>query len=86
MSGIAARAFTLAGIHVGGSRVLPVGHQPAWTSNARLTFVTRGDLWVADADGIHHADGLHLRQLATGEDPAWSPDGVRTTPPRSGSG
>jgi hypothetical protein len=70
---IAALAFALFGIHVGAHRVIPVGYEPAWTANAyRLAYVTRGDLWVADADGSHRS---FLAADAT--NPAWSPNGKR---------
>ena len=54
MNGLAALAFALLGIHVGAHRVLPIGYAPAWSPDGqRIAFVTRGDLWVADADGTH---------------------------------
>ena len=69
MNALASLVFVLAGLHVGADRMLPVGYAPAWSPNGeRIAFVTRGDLWVADADGSHaaflvaHADG-----------PAWAP-------------
>ena len=55
MTAVAALAFALAGIHVGAREVIPVGYAPAWSANgARIAYVTRGDLWVADADGTHY--------------------------------
>ena len=52
----AAIAFALFGIHIGPHRVLPVGYAPAWSPNAaRIAYVTRGDLWVADRDGTRQA-------------------------------
>ncbi len=73
MKAIAALAFALLGIHVGGHRVLHVGYAPAWSPDgARLAYVTRGDLWVADADGSHGA--LLVRRAS---DPDWAPDGRR---------
>ena len=53
---LVAIAFALLGIHVGPHRTIPVGYAPAWSPNAeRIAYVTRGDLWVADADGSHRA-------------------------------
>ena len=80
MNALAALAFALAGIHVGAARVLPVGYAPAWSPDgARLAYVTRGDLWVDDADGTHRA------LLVKGADqPAWSPNGRRLAFVRKG--
>jgi lysyl oxidase/WD40 repeat protein len=77
---LAALAFALAGIHVGAHRVLPVGYAPAWSPSAeRIAYVTRGNLWVADADGTHRGE------LTTGADqPAWSPNGRRLAFTRDG--
>lgn len=73
MNALAALAFALAGIHVGGQRVMPIGYSPAWEpSGARIAFVSKGDLWVADADGSHR--GLLVRKA---DQPAWSPNGRR---------
>src|SRR5205807_764068 len=73
MNALAALAFTLAGIHVGAQRVMPIGYAPTWSpSAARIAFVTKGDLWVADADGTHR--GLLVRDAGN---PAWSPNGRR---------
>jgi hypothetical protein len=77
---LAALAFALAGIHVGTHHVLAVGYAPAWTHDgARLAFVTRGDLWVADADGTHRS--LLVRSADT---PAWAPNGKRLAFERDG--
>jgi Lysyl oxidase/WD40-like Beta Propeller Repeat len=73
-------AFALAGIHVGGHRVMDIGYAPAWSPNGlRLAFVTKGDLWVADADGTHRT--LLVRK---GDNPVWSPDGRRLAFTRDG--
>src|SRR4051812_24639769 len=80
MSALAALAFTLAGIHVGGARVMQIGYAPAWSpSGDRIAFVTKGDLWVADADGTHRA--LLVPRADT---PAWSPNGRRLAFTRDG--
>ena len=72
---LAAIAFALFGIHIGPQRVIPVGYAPAWSANAeRIAFVTRGDLWVADADGTHRS-----LLVSNANDPAWSPNGKRLT-------
>ena len=73
MNGAAALLFALAGLHVGAHRVLPVGYAPAWSPDgARIAYVSKGDLWTADADGTH-------RVLLTkdADQPAWSPNGRR---------
>jgi dipeptidyl aminopeptidase/acylaminoacyl peptidase len=73
MNALAALAFTLGGIHVGAHHVMHIGYAPAWSpSGARIAFVTKGDLWVADADGTHQ--GL---LVAEANNPAWSPNGRR---------
>jgi len=78
---LAALAFTLAGIHVGPHRVMQIGYAPAWSPSAeRIAFVTKGDLWVADADGTHR--GLLVRDADT---PAWSPNGRRLAFVRKGT-
>jgi hypothetical protein len=80
MNAIAALAFALAGIHVGAARVMPIGYAPAWSpSGERIAFVTKGDLWVADADGTHR--NLLARDADT---PAWSPNGRRIAFTRDG--
>jgi hypothetical protein len=80
MSTLAALAFALAGIHVGADRVMPIGYAPAWSPNGeRIAFVTKGNLWVADADGTHR--GQLVRDAG---DPAWSPNGRRFAFTRKG--
>jgi lysyl oxidase/WD40 repeat protein len=80
MNGLAALLFALAGIHLGAERVLPVGYAPAWSPDAeRIAYVTRGDLWVADADGTHSA-----RLLPRADQPSWSPNGRRIAFTRAG--
>ena len=77
---LAALAFALAGIHVGGARVMPIGYAPAWSpSGERLAFVTRGNLWTADADGSHRAE-----LVEDADQPAWSPNGRRIAFARKG--
>jgi hypothetical protein len=73
--------FALAGIHVGAHRVLPVGYAPTWSPDAaRIAYVTKGDLWTADADGTHAA-----RIVKSADQPAWSPNGRRLAFTRAGS-
>jgi len=80
MNALAALAFTLAGINVGAQRVMPIGYAPTWSpSAARIAFVTKGNLWVADADGTRR--GLLVRDAGN---PAWSPNGRRITFTRKG--
>jgi hypothetical protein len=77
---LAALAFALAGIHVGAHRVLPVGYAPAWSPTAeRIAYVTRGNLWVADADGTHRG-----KLTIDADQPAWSPNGRRLAFTRDG--
>jgi lysyl oxidase/WD40 repeat protein len=79
MNGVAI-LFALAGIHVGAHRVLPVGYAPAWSPDgARIAFVTKSDLWTADADGTHRT--LLVRSA---DQPAWSPNGRRIAFTRGG--
>jgi hypothetical protein len=80
VNGLAALAFALAGLHVGAHRVLPVGYAPAWgPSGERIAYVTRGNLWVADADGTHRR-----KLVADADQPAWSPNGRRIAFARGG--
>jgi hypothetical protein len=77
---IAVLAFAVAGIHLGSHRVMPIGYAPAWSPGSdRIAFVTRGDVWVADADGTHRA-----RLVGHGDQPAWSPNGRRIAFTRDG--
>jgi len=77
---IVALAFALFGIHVGSHHTVPVGYSPAWSPNAeRIAYVTRGDLWVADADGTHRS--LLVRAA---DQPAWGPNGRRLAFVRDG--
>jgi Lysyl oxidase/WD40-like Beta Propeller Repeat len=80
MSALAALAFALAGIHVGGARLIPVGYAPAWSPDgARIAYVTRGDVWTMDTDGTHG-----VRLVARADQPAWSPNGRRLAFTRGG--
>ena len=80
MSGLAALAFALAGIHVGAHHLLNVGYAPAWSPDGqRIAFVVRGDLWDADADGSHRR-----LLVAKADQPAWSPNGRRLAFTRDG--
>jgi hypothetical protein len=77
---LAALAFALFGIHVGPHRTIPIGYAPAWSPNAeRIAFVTRGDLWVGDADGTHRS--LLVKHA---DQPAWGPNGRRLAFVRGG--
>ena len=80
MTALASLLFALAGIHVGAHRVLPIGHAPAWSANTeRIAYSTRGNLWVADADGTHQS------LLERGADsPVWAPNGRRLAFSRTG--
>ena len=67
---LVALAFALLGIHVGPHHTMAIGYAPAWSPDAeRLAFVTRGDLWVADADGSHRS-----LLVADAGQPVWSPN------------
>jgi hypothetical protein len=78
---VATLAFALFGIHVGGHRVITTGYAPAWSANAeRIAYVTRRDLWVADADGSHRS-----RLVRNADDPAWAPNGKRLAFTRAGT-
>ena len=80
MKSLAVLAYALSGIHAGGQQVMPIGYAPAWSPDgARLAFVTRGEVWVADADGTHRA-----LLVPRGADPAWAPDGRRLAFSRDG--
>jgi len=80
VSTLAALAFALAGIHVGADRVMPIGYAPAWSpSGERIAFVTKGNLWVADADGTHRGE-----LVRDADDPVWSPNGRRLAFARNG--
>jgi hypothetical protein len=79
---LASLVFAVAGfgIQVGENRILPIGYAPAWSpSGERIAFVTRGDLWVADADGSHAAFLVH-----EADTPAWAPTGRRLAFVRDG--
>ncbi len=81
MNALAALAFALLGIHIGAHRVLPIGYAPTWSSDAqRIAFVTRGNLWDADADGTHLA-----KLTDDADEPAWSPNGRRIAFTRDGA-
>jgi hypothetical protein len=68
---LASLAFALAGIHIGGHHVMNVGYAPAWSPDGRrIAFVTKRDLWVADADGTHRA-----LLVPDADTPVWAPDG-----------
>ena len=59
---------------------MPIGYAPAWSPNGlRLAFVTKRDLWVADADGTHRA-----LLVPKADQPAWSPDGRHLAYTRGG--
>jgi hypothetical protein len=80
VNALAALAFALAGIHVGADRVMPIGYAPAWSPNGeRIAFVTKGDLWVSDADGTHRQE-----LVRDADQPAWSPNGRRLAFTRKG--
>ena len=45
--------------------MLPVGYAPTWSPDgARIAYVTKGDLWTADADGTHAARIVKRRRPA----------------------
>ncbi len=78
---LAALAFALFGIHIGPARVLEVGYAPTWSPDAaRIAYVSRGNLWIADADGTHRGILIHAAN-----DPAWSPNGRRLAFTRAGA-
>jgi hypothetical protein len=59
---------------------MPIGYAPAWSPNGeRIAFVTKGNLWVADADGTHRGE-----LVRDAEEPAWSPNGRRLAFTRKG--
>jgi hypothetical protein len=77
---LAMLAFAFGGIHVGAHQVLHVGYAPAWSPNGlRIAYVTKGDLWVADANGTHQ--GLIDKKADT---PSWSPNGKQLAFERDG--
>ena len=46
---------------------MPVGYAPAWSpSGERIAFVTKSNLWVADADGTHRASSSATRMNRPG--------------------
>ena len=80
MRALASLAFALAGIHVGGHQIMKIGYAPAWSPNGlRIAFVTRHDLWVADADGTHQA-----LLVPDADQPVWAPTGRRLAFARAG--
>jgi TolB protein len=47
-----------------------VSWNPTWSPNSRrIAFAYHGSIWVVNPDGSH------MRQLVSGNDPSWSPDG-----------
>jgi WD40-like Beta Propeller Repeat len=77
---LATLAFAFGGIHAGAHQVLHVGYAPAWSPNGlRIAYVTKGNLWVADADGTHQ--GLIDKDAGT---PSWSPNGKQLAFERGG--
>jgi hypothetical protein len=59
---------------------MKIGYAPAWAPNGlRIAFVTKHDLWVADADGTHQAE-----LTPDADQPVWAPTGRRLAFTRGG--
>ena len=59
---------------------MPIGYAPAWSpSGDRIAFVTKSNLWVANADGTHRGE-----LVPDADEPAWSPNGRRLAFTRKG--